>query len=478
MLAQIHRNKRSAVLVSVLFVALLVYTWHSLNLESLLPAPLLHGGHKQVPIVAARMHEVTCPGPIGEQIPSKRIPLVRGRNVSSTTHGQTLSVPKVVVLIFYGRRNTVSILDCYLKASLLGEALCSCVLEFLPSFGVSACLKPLLLKDLRCRFCIRNLVSNGGLIDEVIWLRRTEKEEDLEFLQKLLDSESRYSKRDVDRTEASGFASAYDGMDDDTLYIKIDDDVVFIDDDTILSMICTKLTHPEYYIVSANVVNQPMISWLHWNLGAVLPYLPDTTNPYPKLKPGERVDWRASTLPNYEGHEELDMLEWKSPDQKKHRWLPIRNRTDHVLDGTPIVHTEYHAFGKGLGHWQIGAQQHYSFFENLENKQLHKYKFNIWDFQLKRLGIQFMVVLGKDINGAKPIGQDDEQHFSVTMPEKTGRAAVADGRAIVAHYSFGPQSEQLPTTDILDRYRSYAAEQICRKPMLWSPEDEVPKQPL
>ncbi|KAK8142563.1 hypothetical protein G3M48_008582 [Beauveria asiatica] len=439
MLAQIHRNKRNAVLVSVLFVALLVYTWHSLNLESLLPAPLLHGGHKQVPIVAARMHEVTCPGPIGEQIPSKRIPLVRGRNVSSTTHGQTLSVPKVVVLIFYGRRNTVSILDCYLK---------------------------------------RNLVSNGGLIDEVIWLRRTEKEEDLEFLQKLLDSESRYSKRDVDRTEASGFASAYDGMDDDTLYIKIDDDVVFIDDDAILSMICTKLTHPEYYIVSANVVNQPMISWLHWNLGAVLPYLPDTTNPYPTLKPGERVDWRASTLPDYEGHEEIDMLEWKSPDQKQHRWLPIRNRTDHVLDGTPIVHTEYHAFGKGLGHWQIGAQQHYSFFENLENKQLHKYKFNIWDFQLKRLGIQFMVVLGKDINGAKPIGQDDEQHFSVTMPEKTGRAAVADGRAIVAHYSFGPQSEQLPTTDILDRYRSYAAEKICQKPMLWSPEDEVPKQPL
>lgn len=115
MLAQIHRNKRSAALASVLFLALLVYTWHSLNLESLLPAPLLHGGHKQVPVVAARMHEVTCPGPIGEQLPSKRIPLVRGRNVSSTTHGETLSVPKVVVLIFYGRRNTVSILDCYLK---------------------------------------------------------------------------------------------------------------------------------------------------------------------------------------------------------------------------------------------------------------------------------------------------------------------------------------------------------------------------
>lgn len=122
MLAQLHRNKRSAALASVLFVALLVYTWHSLNLESLLPAPLLHGGsHKQVPFVAARMHEVTCPGPIGEQLPSKRIPVVRGRNVSSTTHGETLSVPRVVVLIFYGRRSTVSILDCYLKVRRTNE---------------------------------------------------------------------------------------------------------------------------------------------------------------------------------------------------------------------------------------------------------------------------------------------------------------------------------------------------------------------
>ncbi|KAJ4144743.1 hypothetical protein LMH87_003614 [Akanthomyces muscarius] len=440
MLAQIHRNKRSAALASVLFVALLVYTWHSLNLESLLPAPLLHGGtHKQVPFVAARMHEVTCPGPIGEQLPSKRIPVVRGRNVSSTTHGETLSVPKVVVLIFYGRRSTVSILDCYLK---------------------------------------RNLVSNGGLIDEVIWLRRTEAKLDLDFLQKLLDSETRYSKRDVDRTDANGFASAYEGMDDDTLYLKIDDDVVFIDDNALLSLICTKLTHPEYYIVSANVVNQPMISWLHWNLGAVLPYLPDTKNPYPELKDGEQVDWRASSLPDYDGPEDLNILEWSSPDKKKHRWLPMRNRTDHVLTGTPIVNTQYDAFGKGLGHWQIAAQQHYSFFENLENKELHKYKFNVWDFQLKRLGIQFMAVMGRDINGAKPIGQDDEQHFSVTMPEKTGRGAVADGRAIVAHYSFGPQSEHLPTTDILERYRSYAAENVCLKPMLWSPEDEVTKQLL
>lgn len=205
-------------------------------------------------------------------------------------------------------------------------------------------------------------------------------------------------------------------------------------------------------------------------MGAVRPYMPDTKHPYPALQSGEHVDWRASKLPNYDGGYDFDVLKWNSPDDKVHRWLPIRDRKDHILDKTPIVKTEYHAFGTGLRHWQIAAQQHYSFFENLENNELYRYRYNIWNFQSNRLGIQFIAIMGKDINQAKPIAGDDEQHFSVTMPEKYGRPAVADGRAIIAHYSFNPQSAKMLTTDVLDRYRSYAREFICEKPMLWSPE--------
>lgn len=228
--------------------------------------------------------------------------------------------------------------------------------------------------------------------------------------------------------------------------------------------------------MSANVVNQPMISWMHWTLGAVLPYLPDTENEYPEVQSGEFLDWRASKLPTYDGPEDMkDILKWQSPDDKMHRWLPLRNRKDHILDGTPIVKTEYDPFGRGLAHWQIAAQQHYSFFENLENNELEKYMYNIWDFQYKRVGIQFIAIMGSDINQAKPVSRDDEQHFGVTMPQKFGRHAVADGRAIVAHYSFGPQSVKMPTTDVLARYRSYARENVCADPMLWSPSK--PRKP-
>lgn len=99
----------------------------------------------------------------------------------------------------------------------------------------------------------------------------------------------------------------------------------------------------------------------------------------------------------------------------------MKGRNDHILDRTPIAETEYDAFGKGWKKWQIAAQEHYSLFDNIENDSLDQYRFKTWDFQLRRMGIQFTVMMGKDINQAKPIDADDEQHFAVTMPERTGR---------------------------------------------------------
>ena len=258
-----------------------------------------------------------------------------------------------------------------------------------------------------------------------MWLERTEKQEDLDFLNKMVDDEERYTKHVVNRTDNDGYSTAYEGLDDSTLYIKIDDDIVYIEDSAILSIVCTKLMHPEHYIVSANVINQPMMSWVHLNLGAVLPYMPDTTNDYPEYGPGEHTDWRASTLPEWQGNPNFKVIDWDSPDKKKHRWLPMHDRKDHILDKTAIMDTEYDAFGKGLGHWQIAAQQHMSFFEHLENEELWRYMFNTWDFQRKRMGIQFMALMGIDINRAKPIPPDDEHHFSVTMPEKFGQSRLS-----------------------------------------------------
>lgn len=276
------------------------------------------------------------------------------------------------------------------------------------------------------------------------------------------------------------------------MYIKIDDDIVFIEDTTIPTLIESRLSHPERFIVSANIMNQPSLSWVHQHLGVIRPYLPELDPPadwntsrivnYTDYSFRTSGHWRASELPWWEGPSDFNYTNFfrHSPDGAfpGHRWLPVPYREND--DGTPIQDTSYDAFSKGLWNWYIAAQEHYSFFEHLENNDLYKYKFPSWDYNYQRMGIQFVAMMGDDINAGKPIDrEDDESFFSEIMPMRTGRRmlflvtmerelvtnnhpdGIVDGRAIAAHYSFHPQREGIAATDILDRYRAYAQEYIC-----------------
>lgn len=197
---------------------------------------------------------------------------------------------------------------------------------------------------------------------------------------------------------------------------------MFIEDSAILSMIHTRASRPDAYVIGANVVNQPLSSWLHRSLGAVKPHLPDTDS-HELYHYEELVSWRTSLLPSWKGSSaEFDVDSWIPPSNRKHRWLPIRGKTDHVLDHTPIMQAEYDAYtGLGWQKWSIAAQQHYSLFENLEAGEMWRYRFGMWDYRDLRMGLQFVVMTGKDINIAKPIDADDEGHFAVTMPRLLGR---------------------------------------------------------
>jgi hypothetical protein len=201
-----------------------------------------------------------------------------------------------------------------------------------------------------------------------------------------------------------------------------------MEDTVIPSIVHTKYNHPEYYIVSANIMNQPSLSWLHYHLGAVRPYLPDLAPPAPRnqIPLTRHVDWRASTLPGWTGDEDFTMpLDWKSAFPT-HRWLPLKKESNRSLDDTPIVKTGYDAFSQGLWHWTIAAQEHYSFFENLENNELFRYKFHTWDYNYTRMGIQVVAIMGDDINLGKPMHEgDDEYYFTQIMPGGTKRRKLS-----------------------------------------------------
>jgi len=70
------------------------------------------------------------------------------------------------------------------------------------------------------------LKDNGGLLDEVIFAVRTDIGEDLDYLEELLHTSPRYSKH-VAKKEYEWWVGSWEAVDEpDSIYIKIDDDIV------------------------------------------------------------------------------------------------------------------------------------------------------------------------------------------------------------------------------------------------------------
>jgi hypothetical protein len=95
---------------------------------------------------------------------------------------------KVVAMVFYGRLRAVDILDCYLQ---------------------------------------QNLASNGGVVDEVWFMVHTTIKEDVEWLKELTDSVDGYRFYDLGDETIKGYGYIWEhAIEDKTIYIKIDDDIV------------------------------------------------------------------------------------------------------------------------------------------------------------------------------------------------------------------------------------------------------------
>ena len=228
---------------------------------------------------------------------------------------------RVVALVSYIARSRTSILDCYLQ---------------------------------------NNLAINGGLLDQVIFTPETGYEEDLDWLYTLVQSTPGYfmlgkpnhdigeddGKPPVENTQiyeqiagtgpfsrawnlalstsetksSFGEAPAEDGVivestrpssssDIPTIYIFIHGETIFIAQNTITQLLKVYLAHPSYAFVQANMINQPVMSWIHHHLGVVRPYRPETeprirrhrnktlTKLETDAKSNMQHPWRASELP-------------------------------------------------------------------------------------------------------------------------------------------------------------------------------------
>jgi hypothetical protein len=226
-----------------------------------------------------------------------------------------------------------------------------------------------------------------------IWVN-TAVPEDLEFIEAL---PKKYNWIELDDRrkapgEVPGIYKHFDKCtDENTVYLRLDDDIVFLERDFIKENFKAREENPQYFLTYGNIVNNAIIDFIHQHLGANHISVP--------------IEYQCCGLAG-----------WKTPE--------------------------------------FAIEKHASFFENYNSNTLHKYRFPRWQItNFEQVSINAISWFGKDFQKFGGIVDQDEEHWLCCVKAKQlGRPSCIFGGPVCAHFSFFPTREALDKTPILDAY--------------------------
>jgi hypothetical protein len=245
-----------------------------------------------------------------------------------------------------------------------------------------------------------HVLKNRPFVDEFrIWVNTT-NESDLEYIKQLSEQYPDFVTRDhsADGNTNQGrnvtvclfFPNC---IDENTVYFKVDDDVVWLEENFFEKMYEFRIQNQEYPIIFANTVNNAICDYIHQHLGLLLdvPYI-----------------WPAC--------------------------------------GDPV----------GWSNGEYCVLKHKEFLSHLKNGQIHKYKFEKWIArQREQISINNICWFGKDFAKFEGnVGIEDERWLSCVYPDQLGKFNCINGNALCVHYSFGPQLEYVKQSGILQEYKN------------------------
>jgi hypothetical protein len=251
----------------------------------------------------------------------------------------------------------------------------------------------------------RHLLRHRDVIDKHIWWVNTVDPEDVAYLESLAAAyPGFYELWRHDPALRLTEVSAWDihrfyprACDPDTTYIRMDDDIVWLDGDAIARLAACRRAHPEPFLVYGNIVNNARCNYLHQQNGAVAGEVGELT-------------WRCNCP-----------LGWKDP----------------------VNAGRFHAnFFRHLG---AGTTGRYRF----DDRVLDGYE---------RFSINVISWLGRDFaEFAGEVGHDEERWLSVIKPHGSGRPAMICGDALFVHFAYFTQRDYLEAeTNFLDAYTAVA----------------------
>lgn len=241
-------------------------------------------------------------------------------------------------------------------------------------------------------------ILRSALIDEYQLWQNTTDADDLAFLHRLPALDPRILLIPPPQYRVNGIHSIGQFfrfcVDPGAIYIRFDDDIVWMDDGFFESLLDFRIDHPEYFLVSPMVVNNALCSYAlqsrgrwHSDFGRVTPYAADSTG-------------------------------WANPKYAHH----LHNLLLHMIE--------------------IG--------------DLSGLRFDAQPVALCRFSINCIAWFGREFaefGGHVPREYEEEEWISATRPTALGRANCIFGGALAAHFAFYLQREYLDATDVLARYR-------------------------
>jgi hypothetical protein len=176
-------------------------------------------------------------------------------------------------------------------------------------------------------------------------------------------------------------------------------------------------------VLSANVINHPLLSHVHARMMAPIPF-----------------------------YENKDNRTW------------TKDEDSNTLDRSECGFGDYGPFSRWWSNGKCAAIVHESFFVNARNNKLSNYNFLKWDFHqggYERWSINFILFKGKYVNQLKrlfPNMENDETAISREIPKIYDRHSYSLGSALVVHFSYVSQYGYLKHTMLLQKYDEFSKE--------------------
>ncbi|MEM4134601.1 MAG: hypothetical protein QXV73_05330 [Candidatus Micrarchaeia archaeon] len=251
-------------------------------------------------------------------------------------------------------------------------------------------------------------------IDQVYIWRNTKNEDDLRYIDSL---ESDYFKIFDITKEGEMFEEPKQyntgkyyryTTDPNTIYVRFDDDIVYVDDDYFKNILDFRLNNPQYFLVMGNIWNNAIISYIQQRMG--------------------RIDWRIGVV---EKEHCMDRVGWASPQ-----------------------------FANGL---------HRILKEKIEQTRVSDLFFDRWELHnAQRFSISNFCFFGKDFLEFGGILKFDNPHDKLDeeiwlteyYPRKKRLLNVVCGTALVCHFSFFYQREYLMQKGWLEYYRELSEKKL------------------